>query len=99
MQIPVLVERLKGNGYRARGKDPFALSAKGNSREQALARLQARIQKRLKNGSEIVALEVGHAPHPLAEFAGMFKDDADFADVLKMMADNRKRMNEDADVP
>ena len=29
----------------------------------------------------------------------MFKDDPDFEDVLKIMADNRKKMNEDPDVP
>jgi hypothetical protein len=32
MQIPVLVERVKGNGYRARGTGPFTVSAKGSSR-------------------------------------------------------------------
>src|SRR6266849_9065025 len=99
MQIPVLVERVKGNGYRARGTEPFAVSAKGSTREEALAKLRAKIQSRLKNGTEIVGLEVGPEPHPLAEFAGMFKDDPYFDDVLKIMADNRKKMNEDADVP
>src|ERR1700722_6876298 len=99
MQIPVLVERLKGNGYRARGKEPFAVSARGATREEALAKLRAKIQTRLKNGTEIVGLEVGSQPHPLAEFAGMFKDDPDFADVLKIMAENRKKMDEEPDVP
>jgi predicted RNase H-like HicB family nuclease len=99
MQIPVLVERVKGNGYRARGKDPFAVSARGATREEALAKLRAKIQTRLKNGTEIVGLDVGPQPHPLAEFAGMFKDDPLFEDVLKIMAENRKRMNEDPDVP
>jgi len=99
MQIPVLVERLKGNGYRARGKEPFAVSARGSTREEALSRLRAKIQTRLKNGTEIVGLEVGPQPHPLAEFAGMFKDDPEFEDVLRIMADNRKRMNEDPNVP
>jgi hypothetical protein len=99
MQIPVLVERVKGNGYRARGKDPFAVSAKGATREEALAKLRKKIQTRLINGTEIVGLEVGQQAQPLAEFAGMFQNDPDFEDVLKIMADNRKRMNEDADVP
>jgi hypothetical protein len=99
MQIPVLVERLKGNGYRARGKEPFAVSATGSTPEEALAKLRVKIQSRLKNGTAIVGLEVGPEPHPLARFAGMFKDDPDFEDVLKIMADNRKRMNEDSDVP
>lgn len=99
MQIPVLVERVKGNGYRARGKEPFAVSAKGATRDEALAKLRDKIQARLKNGTEIVGLEVGAQAHPLAEFAGMFKDDSDFTDVLKIMADNRKRMNEDPEIP
>jgi hypothetical protein len=29
MQIPVLVEKIKGNGFRARGTEPFAISARG----------------------------------------------------------------------
>ena len=98
MQIPVLVERVKGNGYRARGTEPFAVSAKGATRDEALAKLRAKIQTRLKNGTELVGLEVDPQPHPLAEFAGMFKDDPDFEDVLRIMKDNRKKMDEDPDV-
>ena len=65
MQIPVLVERVKGNGYRARGTEPFALSAKGSTREEALAKLHAKIQARLQKGVELVGLEVGPSPQPL----------------------------------
>ena len=99
MQIPVLVERLKGNGYRARGKEPFAVSAKGATREEALAKLRAKIEARLKNGTELVGLEIGSRPHPLAEFAGMFKDDPMFEDVLQIMAENRKKMDADPSIP
>ena len=59
MQIPVLVERVKGNGYRARGKEPFTVSARGATREEALAKLRAKILTRLKNGTEVMALEIG----------------------------------------
>jgi hypothetical protein len=31
MQIPVLLERVKGDGHRARGKEPFAVSARGSN--------------------------------------------------------------------
>lgn len=54
MQIPVLVERVKGNGYRARGTEPFAVSAKGATRAQALGKLRAKIQAKLKKGLELV---------------------------------------------
>jgi hypothetical protein len=99
MQITVLVERMKGNGFRAHGKNPFAVSAKGATREQALARLRLKIERRLKKGTEIVGLEIHQASHRLAEFAGMFKDDPDFVDVLKIMHENRKRMDEDPCIP
>jgi predicted RNase H-like HicB family nuclease len=99
MQIPVLVERIKGNGYRARGKDPFALSARGETREEALANLRTKIQARLSKGTEVVGLEIDPVPHPLAEFAGMFKDDPLFEDVIKIIAQNRKAMDEDPNIP
>jgi hypothetical protein len=99
MEMSVLVERVKGNGYRARGTEPFAIRAKGATREEALAKLRAKIQSRLKNGTEIVALEIGSEPHPWMEFAGMFKDAPDFKEVVKIIADNRRKIDEDPDVP
>lgn len=99
MQIPVLIDKVKGNGYRARGTEPFAITARGSTREEALAKLYAKIQTRLQKGMELVGLEVGPQPHPWMEFAGMFKDDPDFKEVLEIMAENRKKMDEDPDVP
>ena len=99
MQIPVLIQRVKGNGYRARGKEPFALSATGATRKEALAKLRAKVEARLKNGAELVGLEVGSQQHPLAEFAGMFKDEPMFEDVLRIMAENRKKMDADPNIP
>jgi hypothetical protein len=75
------------------------VSARGSTPEEALAKLRVKIQARLKNGTEIVGLEGSPQAHPLAPFAGMFKDDPDFEEVLKIMADNRKKMNEDPEVP
>ena len=75
MQIPVLIEPITRNGYRARGMEPFAVSAKGATREEALANLRAKIESRLKKGAELVGLEVGAPPDPWMAFAGMFKDD------------------------
>lgn len=97
MQIPVLVERVKGNGYRARGKEPFVVSAKGATREEALAKLRAKIQARLKNGTEIVGLEVGLPPDPWLEFAGMFKDDPWIDDWKKSIEEYRQQVENDPD--
>src|SRR6185369_11560428 len=75
VQVSVLVERISDNGYRARGSNPFPITARGATREEALDKLRAKIQAKLQNGTELVALEIGPRPHPWLEFAGMFKDD------------------------
>ncbi len=95
MQIPILVERVKGNGYRASGKEPFAISARGATREEALAKLRAKIQARLKKGTEIVALEIGLSSHSWLEFAGMFKDDPWIDDWVESMAEYRQQVEDD----
>src|SRR5207253_9216834 len=97
MQRPVLVQRVKGNGFRARGKEPFTVSARGATREEALAKLRTKIQTRQKNGTEIVGLEVGPQAHPLAEFAGMFKDDPLFDYWQKAIAEYRRQVDNDPD--
>jgi hypothetical protein len=98
MQIPVLIEPITGQRYRARGGEPFALSAEGNTREEALTKLKEQLVARLRNGTAIVPLEVPTDPHPLAEFAGMFKDDPYFEEVLEIMAANRRKMERDPKV-
>ena len=95
MQIPVLVERVKGNGFRARGTEPFAVSARGASREEALAKLHHKIQKRLEKGTELVGLEVGPQANPWLEFAGMFKDDPLIDDWVRSMAEYRQQVEDD----
>jgi predicted RNase H-like HicB family nuclease len=97
MKIPVLVERVKGNGYRARGTEPFAVSAKGSTREEALTKLRTKIEARLKKGTELVGLEVGSRPHPWMQFAGMFKDDPQIEDWVKSMAEYRQQVEDDPD--
>ena len=93
MQIPILIEPIAGNGYRATGGPPLAASVEAPTREEALARLKELLDARLRNGAEVVPLETAPQPHPLAEFAGMFKDDPYFEEVLEIMAENRRKMD------
>jgi hypothetical protein len=98
MQIPVLVERLKRDGYRARGGEPFALTARGSSREEALAKLRSKIQNRMKNGLELVQLEIGSASSAV-DGAGIFSpNDPLIQEWIAIMADNRKKIDEDPEV-
>jgi hypothetical protein len=99
MQIPVLIERIARNGYRARGVEPFAVSAKGATREEALAKLRAKIESRLKKGAELVGLEVGAPPDPWMAFAGMFKDDPWIEDWKRSVEEYRRKIDDDPDAP
>jgi hypothetical protein len=90
-----LIEPIARNGYRAQSKEPFALSAKGATREEALAKLRAKIEKRLTKGAEIVGLEISSSPDPWMEFAGMFKDDPWIEDWKRSIEEYRKQVDED----
>jgi 2-iminoacetate synthase ThiH len=67
------------------------VSVEAPTRAEALAKLREQLQKRLKNGTELIAVPLTAEEHPLAKFAGMFKDDADFAEVRKIIAANRRK--------
>jgi predicted RNase H-like HicB family nuclease len=83
MTLPVLIERLANNGYRAKTGERLPLTAEGASREEALGNLKKALQDRLQNGSELISLvaEPPNQQNPWMPFAGMFKDDPDFEEV------------------
>jgi len=99
MQISVLVEPVAGNGFRAKGAEPFGLSAEGATREEAIAKVRQLCQARLNGGAQVVTVDLGASPHPWSQFAGMFKDDPDFQDVVEIMAENRRKMDADPTIP
>ncbi len=99
MQIPVLIEPIAGNGYRARGGEPLPLVVEAQTREEALAKLQQALQDRLRNGAELVPLETSPQPHPLAKFVGMFKDDPWIEDWKKSMAEYRRKIDKHPERP
>lgn len=99
MQIPVLIERIAQNGYRAKTGEPLALSVEAATREEAMAKLREEVAVRLQNGTQLVALDVVEpAPeNPWVKYAGMFKDDPMFKDVCRIMEENRKKDDADPD--
>jgi hypothetical protein len=99
MQIAVLVEPMAGNGFRATGAEPFAVSAEGATRQEALDRLKDEVQARLRGGGEIVTLEIMPEPHPLAKYAGMLPDDELTKDWEAAMAEYRRKIDEGPEIP
>src|SRR6266404_4621428 len=95
MQIPVLIEPIPSNGYRATTGLPLVVSAEGATREEALLHLQQAVQSRLSDGAEIAAVEIATKEHPLARFAGMFKDNPLFDEWQQAIADYRQQVEDD----
>ncbi len=98
MEIPVLLERVEGNGYRARGVEPFGLMAEGATMEEAVEKLRALLTAKLQNGSEIVPLTLPSAINPIARMAGIYsKDDPMVQEWIEIMKENRRKADEDPD--
>lgn len=99
MQIPVLIEAVAGNGFRAQVGQPLALSAEGATADEALQRLHELVNHRLAQGAQLVPLEVAAAAKPWMQFAGMFKEDPYFEDWQRAIAEYRRQVDEDPDTP
>lgn len=98
MQIPVLIEPVAGNGFRARSAEPFGLTAEGATSDEALDKLRQEIQNRLTAGARLVSLDVP-ADNPWKAMAGIYKDDPQFDDWQQAIAEYRRQVEEDPDIP
>ncbi len=96
MQIPVLIERLARNGYRAKGLEPFAVSAKGANARGALAKLRRR-SRGASRRDRTRGAGSRSAPDPWMEFAGMYKDDPWIDDWVQSMAEYRQQVEDNPD--
>lgn len=75
MHIPVLIESVPGNGYRARGGEPFAAVGEGATPEDALAQFKESVSATLSKGARVASIEIEPFEHPWLSFAGMFPAD------------------------
>jgi len=95
--MQVLLERIDG-GYRATSPRPLDESAEGTTREEALARLQALLERRINSDAELVELPVAGeeriTQNPWLRGFGMFKDDPFFDRWQEAIRENRRREDE-----
>ena len=99
MQIPILLEVVAGSGYRARSGPPLDVSAEGATPAEALQNLRQVIAGRLAGGAQLLSIEVPGAEHPLARFAGMYKDDPLFDEWQQAIAEYRREADAEAEAP
>ncbi len=99
MQIPVLIEPVAGNGYRARSGEPFAVTTEGGTRDEVLTKLNELVKRKISSGGEIVSLEVP-IQHPLMRWTGTLDlNDPIVKEWMQIMEENRKRDDEELEVP
>jgi hypothetical protein len=92
MQIPVLIESMPGNGYRARGGEPFAITTEGATPEDALNHFQESVSAKLREGAVLTTVEIQPAEHPLLKFAGMYDpNDPLIQEWLQIIKEERDR--------
>lgn len=96
MNIPVVLEPIAGNGYRASG-GPFAITAEGATQEETLAKLRDQIDQRLAAGAQLVELEVKKPKkRPWMRFAGTWQPGDPFIERWKQAVEEyRQKMDED----
>jgi hypothetical protein len=99
MEIPVLVEPVANNGFRAVCGEPLRLETEAPTRDDAIRKLRELIERRVTAGAEVVAVSVGQATHPLAAFAGMLKGDPLIQPWKEAMAEYREQCDSTAVVP
>ena len=99
MNIPVLIEPIANNGFRATGGLPFEITVEGATRDEALGRLRAEIDRRMASGATVVPLEITPAEdHPWIQGAGMFRDNASFDEWQEAISEYRRQVDQDAEM-
>ncbi len=97
MQVPVLIEKLGGNRFRATRAEPLGLAVEGESREEVLRMAQAVIESRLRTGAELVQLEV-QTENPWLQMAGIDDPSDPLVQEYKaILAENRRKADADPD--
>ena len=91
MEIPIIVEPAGENSFRASSGGLWGLEIEASTRDEAVQRLRELIDERLDAGAEVFKLEIRGRPHPLARFAGMFKDDPLLQPWKDAMAEYRQQ--------
>lgn len=100
MKLSVYVERVENNGFRARSGEPLALTSEGATADEAVQRLQELVAARLAQGGQVVEIEVpAPSRNPWLRLAGMFKDDPLFDEWQQAIAERRRQIDADPEIP
>jgi hypothetical protein len=96
MKIPILVEPIENAGYRATSGPPLAATAEGATRQEALDRLRAEIDRRMADGAVVMPLDITTTEeNPWLEMAGMFRNNRLFDEWQAAIEEHRRKVDEE----
>lgn len=96
MDVSVMLEQVKDNGYRATALVPTPLVAEAPSRDEAVDRIRTLISERLSRVELIhVQVPVGGEANPWLAFAGTWRDHPDVDEVLANIQAYRREIDAD----
>jgi hypothetical protein len=98
MKIPVLIEPVKDNGFRASGLGPDDVVGEGKTDAEALLNLRKAIESRIRGGAKLTYLEIATDGASLQPAAGIFEPNDPLVQEWKdIIAENRRRDDEAPD--
>jgi hypothetical protein len=99
VDVPVIVEPVAGNGYRATGAGGLSvgLTAEGATPTEAIDRLAVQVQARVSAGAELAHLGMPISAAPWKQDAGYLRDEPLYEAWREAMEENRRRLDEDPD--
>ncbi len=99
MRIPVLVEPIENNGFRASGLGPDDVVAEGRTDAEALLNLRKAIESRIRAGARLTYVELATEEATLQQAPGILEPHDPLVQEWKeIMAENRRRDDESPDV-
>ena len=99
MRIPVLIETISEQRYRATGREPFGGSVEEETPEAALQEIRRRIEDRVANGARIATLDLPDVRSPWTGGPSMFRDNPLFDAWQQAIADYRRNVDDGPDGP
>jgi hypothetical protein len=93
MQIPVLIEPIAGQRYRARTGEPLALCVEGSTVEEVEREVARIVEERIRQGARIVTVNVSNGPlsselpFPADD---LYQSDRGFRELQEAIVENRR---------
>jgi hypothetical protein len=98
MDIPVFIEPVANNGYRASSGAVPGLSADGPTPDEALRQFESLLASRVAAGVRVVSIAVPVADNPWLRLAGMYENDLLFDQWQRDIAERGRELDADPDV-